>query len=213
MRIYESAAARYAATRGRCVSCGFLAKHRDRWHEATEEERETGTLLQGGAGWEHEINTVPACFVRAADLPAEYQAGLRTPAESLESGDTVLRRATLNIVTRDRGCPQWYPYSPGFSPKEHLEELRMMQLEDERRKHDLELAALQREADQRSLAIADALRATTDATAQFTTKWTYIAVGLAAAALIVLAIGYILPGLGPWLGNHVAPQFAPTPKP
>jgi hypothetical protein len=122
-------------------------------------------------------------------------------------------------MDRDRSCPEWYPYSPGFSPKEHLEELRMRQLEEDRRKHDLELARLQLEAEQRSQAIAEALRATTEATGRFTTKWTYIAGGLAAGALLIVlltlvvaALSYLFPALGPHIGHDMAPGLQPRPS-
>jgi ElaB/YqjD/DUF883 family membrane-anchored ribosome-binding protein len=121
--------------------------------------------------------------------------------------------SVLAIINRDRGCPEWYPYTPGFSPKEHLEELRMRQLEEDRRKHDLELARLQREAEERSQAVAEALRAATEATGRFTTKWGYIAVGIAILALLLVAAGYLFPDLGRQIGHAVAPGLGVTATP
>jgi len=37
---------------------------------------------------------------------------------------------------RDRHCPAWYAYMPGFSPQEHLRDFRMQELEELRRQTD-----------------------------------------------------------------------------
>src|SRR5712692_9293830 len=129
---------------GRCVSCGFLATHGDRWHEVTEDERKSGDIVKqdGMRAWAR-----PVCFVSAADLPVELGPGDPSAAK------------VLYVIGKDRKCPKWFEYVPDFSPKEHFEKRQMMDLEAERRKHDLELAELQLSAEQRSQAIAEALRA------------------------------------------------------
>lgn len=43
------------------------------------------------------------------------------------------------VFERDRDCPKWYPWTPGFSPKEHLEDSRANQLERDRRRFELRL--------------------------------------------------------------------------
>jgi hypothetical protein len=53
-----------------------------------------------------------------------------------------------SILDADRHCPEWYPYIPGLSPKEHREELGMMQLEKERKEFQL-LSQIERDANRR----------------------------------------------------------------
>jgi hypothetical protein len=61
----------------RCVSCGFLAKHRERWHEAPPEERASGYLSgAAGTGYDRETNPRIACFRNEFPLAQEYEAML-----------------------------------------------------------------------------------------------------------------------------------------
>jgi hypothetical protein len=99
---------------------------------------------------------MPTCFRFVADLPSEFQAaldGLRAkPGHVIadDEGDTVedLRGCVASFLTFDRHCSHWYPYVPGLSPKEPLEQLHMIQLERERQQFQERMARM--EADSRS---------------------------------------------------------------
>lgn len=47
-------------------------------------------------------------------------------------------------------CHKWFPYTPGLSPGEHLQEFRMQQLEQDRRKFELNLEELNRQERKRT---------------------------------------------------------------
>ena len=89
----------------------------------------------------------------------------------------------------------------------------MMQLEEDRRKHEVSLAQLRSQSDERAASIAESLHQVTVETGKFTTKWTYIAVGLAGAALLVVVANYIFPALGPAIGHWINPAWALGAKP
>jgi hypothetical protein len=216
MRLYELAAARYPATQNRCVSCGFFGKHKGDWFEASLEERTTGHLHTATTGW----FTEPACIRGAANLAQEQadssnaQLAGRPPVDDEGNPTLSSRDALLDVLNLDRRCPEWYPFTPGFSPKEHVEQLLMMQLEEDRRKHEVSLAQLQSKSDERAVSIAQSLHQVTVETGKFTTKWTYIAVGLAGAALLVVLATYVLPDFGRNIGDVILGLHpAPTPTP
>jgi hypothetical protein len=214
MRLYEAAAARYPGNQNRCVSCGFFGKHKIDWLEVSLEERATGVLRTAEAGW----FTQPACIRGAADLAeergknlAERQAGQSLADAERNANMAGVRESLLDVLNFDRECPEWYPYTPGFSPKEHVEQLQMMQLEADRRTHELQLAKLRAEADQRaaeaaqrSVEISTKLHEVSKETARFTTHWTYVAVALAGAALLVILANYLFPDAGPAIGRFIA---------
>jgi hypothetical protein len=217
MRSFETAAARWPETRNRCVSCGFLGKHRFSWFEVTLEERALGSLAKANA----EPRVVPGCIRGVADLARERDGNL---AALRENGEPVAdaegnvnvraeRQALLEVLNLDRRCSDWYPYTPGFSPKEHLEELRMAQLEQERRDHELALAQLRRDSDERGDKIAESLRQVTVETAKFTTKWTYFAFGVAVLGVALVAAAYFFPDFGRQVGDVIRRSLAPTPIP
>lgn len=203
-----------AGPRGRCVSCGFVSWYVGEWKEVTQRDRREGiyTLLHQAP-----LRSGPSlrCFMHVADLDADAQQNL---ANLQEAGDTratttLLIEGTLAVLNLDRHCSRWYLYTPGLNPKEHRDEMVMMQLENDRRKHDLELAKLHVGAEQQSQAIAAALKATTEATARFTTKWTYVAVAIAVLALVFVAANYFLPDLGRQIGHSLFPNLSTTLSP
>ncbi len=114
--------------RGRCRTCGYLAQRvldaalEPALHEVSEAQRDTftGELVLAGRGV---TSTVPHCFVRAADLEREYGTPLNRA-----------RQAQL-VLDRDRRCPRWSAYVPGFSPKEHLAYARAQQDDLERKRY------------------------------------------------------------------------------
>lgn len=145
-------AARYPENvRGKCASCGFLAKYRDgQWWEASIEDRAAGNLSQGGAPHYSIPNCAPNCFVWANDVFFEYGTAL---GEAEHEGDPAHRtreQATLHVIQRDRHCESWFPFQNGMAPQDHYRELRMLELEQERETLQVRLAEMDRRADQRA---------------------------------------------------------------
>jgi hypothetical protein len=127
----------------------------------------------------------PACFVQTQNLYQEVRdadaSDRPVDAEPAEFGS-----ATFAVVIgKDRQCPDWFRFQPGRSLAQHLDDKIQMELELQRESLQVRLAEMERdsratseriEAD--SLEIARALKS-------FTTRWTYIAAGLAFAVLVV----------------------------
>lgn len=221
MRVYESAVARYpAGDRGRCTTCGFLAKHRSGgpWHEVGHEDRESGRNFYKAPGGS--INTAPACLRHAANLEEEHQRNWATRKVAGDNSPDAEFAAVRAVIGADRHCSEWYPYTAGFSPKEHWEEWRMVQLEEERRANDLALAQLRAESESRSRDIASTLLEVTRETGNFTTVWTHWAVGLAAAGVALALLGvllliaaYVFPDLGRHVGQGLGWFAVASPSP
>jgi hypothetical protein len=221
VRLYESAALRWDNSKGQCNSCGFFGKHRWSWYEVTLEERDRGFFVTANA----EPNVEPGCFRGAADLEKERHDNLqkRADGEPLADDEGNVNfapelAALRDVLEFDRKCPDWYPYSPGFSPKEHLEELRMMQLEADRRGHDKRLEA-QRQEFQTALAGQrqefDNTMANRDAAENRRSNKLVFAIGLT-GILIALIIGGIqiwlsLHAPAPVVVVHVTPPTSATP--
>jgi hypothetical protein len=45
-------------------------------------------------------------------------------------------RKIVEMVRQDRHCEAWYPYRPGFSPKEHHDKMVTQKLEEDRRAYE-----------------------------------------------------------------------------
>jgi hypothetical protein len=207
--------------RGRCVSCGFVGRHAFEWYEVSQDERDTGRLYTATPDGRRSRTTL-GCIKNAANLVQERGEKLtirlagRPIADAEGIVDVAAEYGALrDVLTTDRQCSKWYPYTQGFSPKEHVEELRMMQLEEDRRKHDLSLAQLQSQSDERAVSIAESLHQVTVSlkdvtveTGRFTTKWTYIAFAVAALAVIGVYLTYLFPALGPAIGHWINPAWA-----
>jgi hypothetical protein len=127
---------------------------------------------------------------QAADLYLEvgqYIQQHSAPATHSE----VEERALLEVTNRDRHCPDWYPYQAGLDPQAHLDQMQVIQLEEARYENQMVLAKVQADS-QASLAavtttsqaIQKEIRDITEAAKSFTTRWTYVAVGIAAFALV-----------------------------
>lgn len=124
-------------TTGSCYNCGFLGKLRTQidaetyLYEATQYNRETGNLTRY-SGWpdQRDIPTKPSCFINATNLQKELIESLKsinkpTHADEIEH--------TLLIIKKSRCCEHWYPWTEYRTPKEHYDELKSKQLEDDRR--------------------------------------------------------------------------------
>lgn len=144
------------ANEGRCVSCGFLAKyartpdvlHVDLYLEVNLDQRQRGDLC---APISSGVRTAPVCLKHVIPLSSLVDHKAKTL-----SGD--LQLAAREIISEDRQCVRWYPYAPGFTPKEHAEQLAMQQLETDRRQFEKELFALSQKVQEDSRAIADATK-------------------------------------------------------
>lgn len=184
--------------RAKCLTCGFLATgDGPNDVEIRLPERELGFRLNGA-------HLLPFCLRAAADLRSEMVA---------ISGGVAAAGAVAQVIAAERNCPEWYPYTPGASPLWHHEEARMLHLENMRALREKEIAELNAQIQRDSKEIARQLHAVTVETSKFTTKWTYVAVGIAVVALVGVYLTYVFPGLGPSIGHIINPSWAPMPSP
>lgn len=196
MELHEAAAARYpAAEHGRCATCGFYgqAVASPVSEPAPGLQEISGPYRKAGRMPATNRFSGPACLREAADLYEEVKqaADARSPAPPEVVFIPRDPETLLAITGRDRRCPDWYGYQPGLDPKEHLDQMHMIQLEQARHEHQVALAKLQADS-QASLeavtkttqAIQAEIRDLAKETKSFTTVWTYVAVSIAALALL-----------------------------
>jgi hypothetical protein len=138
---------------GRCVSCGFLGKQDDALvlshrypgtFEVEFHERVTPAQLFIGI---HPFANVqmgrmrPVCFRRRIAMSDEIN--------DIQAQTGVTRDdASSAVLNKDRRCSEWCEYAPGFDPKEHLMELRQRWLEEDRKRFQLELHAMEQRRQQ-----------------------------------------------------------------
>jgi hypothetical protein len=193
--------------KGKCISCGFLSK-RSRtgfgnpspsYYEASDEERHATPLFF--KRWEHRgqsVSTDFVCFRGCADLPKEY---LRDPGETARTTNAML------ALERDRKCPCWYPYKPGFSPVRHYEWYQDQKREEDRRAFEERLS--QRAEDlHKSLALRDEeLQLQRDKTDSATTtlmkRLTVLALILAAVQVLTLTRDSLLAKAVVWIWRRI----------
>lgn len=112
--------------RGRCLTCGFLAKRTavqdgskslPIYHEISRTERESGVELRAG-------------YVRPlGDAFALGGVGVSVKLACIRGAAELSRETPNEALRRVRHCGSWYPYMPGFSPQQHLQDFRMQELE------------------------------------------------------------------------------------
>jgi hypothetical protein len=167
------------ANQGKCVSCGFLAAWG--WGGSGNTEPQAVGRYGRDTG---DIHVILGCFRQAADL---FQETRDASMVVTEEGDapSLPKDRILAVLQRDRQCPEWFAFQAGLSPKDHLDRMNAIELEQQRQALQVRLAEMERvsrassekiEAD--SLEIAKALKS-------FTTRWTYVAAALAFAVLVV----------------------------
>jgi len=127
--------------RGRCISCGFLAKHSSpgkrpaTYFEIETAERAEGTVFThtpdafGGP-----VLTSPICFRGAYALGQEVIEETRLP-------DMGNERAAFRVFLKDRSCAKWFSYTPGLSPQQHLGGLAAQELEQRQYQFQQEMEA------------------------------------------------------------------------
>ncbi len=116
--------------KGTCFSRGFVGK-RLRAHpqvllEAVAGDRASGSLWQG--------NNQPAspwCIKERPDFIADVAeaidpVGVPQPFEVYQSN-------TVSLLLKERNCPEWMEYSPFHDPARHVQEERVIDLEERRR--------------------------------------------------------------------------------
>lgn len=106
------------------MTCGYLAQRltisafEPALREVNERQRNGwgGEIIIPG---QSTVPTVPTCYVKAYNLEGEYDRG--------NSAAMVQK-----IFDKDRSCPLWRLYVPGFSPKEHFEQYQTEEAEKAR---------------------------------------------------------------------------------
>lgn len=100
---------------------GFIGEY----YEISAEDRKRGELSKAVlVPYQGPVGVNPACFRRAFDMLGALQALVQAGKGS--------HGGALELISEDRRCQEWYPYTPGLSPKEHFEEKRRLELEQER---------------------------------------------------------------------------------
>ncbi len=153
-------------TENNYASCGFLASRSYSTRQAsTFFEMRSQTRKEGGGWWAMQTagmgsQSVPACCVGAFPILDEIKAlepeALKWRHKSIgeltkEELDTH-RDDRFDSTTPERNeaakavfnklrpeCHKWFPYTPGFSPGQHMEAFQMQQLEQDRRAFELKL--------------------------------------------------------------------------
>lgn len=136
----------------KCADCGFLAA-RDQdlriseCYPATRYARDFGTLDEyidpkpkSIIEIIPKIMTSPWCFVNKANLGKESD-------ELYNAEDKELSRENVRIhkvITTQRDCISWYPWREFASPREHYEEFKMIQLEQQRQEFEQRIEAERR---------------------------------------------------------------------
>jgi len=135
--------------KGRCVSCGFLAKHTlpgsapETYFEVEMAEREAGAVFSHNIVFQGPERTTLACFRNAAVLGPEVESALK-------SDESAGRQAAAQqVILKDRGCAYWFPYQPGLDPKEHLGGKAMQDVEERRNRFEEAMEERRREFEQR----------------------------------------------------------------
>jgi len=111
---------------GKCSTCGFLGVREGAadsgfvagpLSEVTVDRRSKGavTALARGSSF---VPAFPVCAIGVIRIDAE----IRTQV----SNDVAYEGAAAKILSIQRHCEKWYPYSSGMTPGEHLEEKRMI---------------------------------------------------------------------------------------
>ena len=131
---------------GRCISCGYLCKRIDLLtatvFEASAEDRSYFNLVSHP---ESPRSTRIWCFVYKETLYEEFEKLTELYGRTRDNA-----QISGEIITRDINCPKWISYKPFMSPKEHLEEFKMLELEQRREDFELKLEEINRQERKRT---------------------------------------------------------------
>jgi len=124
------------ASKGRCIGCGFLCRrdivnaHLSNLTEITRSDRNNHKFFH--FTWRND----PECF-RGVPIRAEISVATRRtlygprPKDDAEADG--IQEDTYRVLSKDRHCRLWHPYTEGLSPAAHLEDFKMQQLENNHR--------------------------------------------------------------------------------
>jgi hypothetical protein len=98
------------------------------------------------------IKTDLGCYRKSADLSAEV-------ALCVEEKHVSQQEAAREVITKPRNCSEWYPYTEGLAPQQHLEQVKTAELEQARKRLEQELTEMGERFQQESKAISDAASA------------------------------------------------------
>ncbi len=130
--------------KGKCATCGFFGLSegaagrtiaRRAAVQVSIEQRQYGNVFDIGVG-RSSLRGVPVCILNKADF-TQYSL-------SYFEDHNVLARSIAADLQKERNCQYWYPYRPGATPGEHLEEKRMIDFAERQEKFHRELLGEQK---------------------------------------------------------------------
>lgn len=194
--------------KGRCVNCGFLGKRvtpgqraiTPSYYEIDQHGRNTGRvwaqlqdLLTG------EVATEPICFKQVVSITEEINTALGSATDGFE--------ATWKTFLTDRHCSSWYPYTPGFGPKEHADKLQMEQLEERRMNFELAIEKQRQDFEMKLFEMSQNIQhesqEITKQAEAFQRRVSWFFVILAVLGLVGTLLQLTFPNGIPWLVNLV----------
>ena len=190
--------------KGKCISCGFLATRPITptpallgYYEFTERDRQTGDVKLYVEAVARRVDAMPVCFRHAANIEAEATQ-LCSTENNLTSYD-----ARVKSISGDRKCKDWYPYTPGIEPKDHLNKLEMERLEEQRRDFELRLEKERKEFDLRLFEISQKVQEDSTRVVQSSDRfnrrvtWFFIVLTILEVVATILTLAF--PNGIPWL--------------
>jgi hypothetical protein len=146
-------------TEGICFTCGYMGAYLPGQgdvpaagsmliFEATWGLRERGELWRAGAS--AELSTMPQCARLVHDPIKELS--------DLLLQDMERTAATREVLRKNRGCEKWCQYTTHFSPKEHLQEARMLEIEKMRQEQTKMIADITQRGQESMIQISEATR-------------------------------------------------------
>lgn len=192
--------------KGACFNCGFLSlrdtanSHLSEYLELTQETRENGNLFRRNTGYR------PWCFRNVAILRETEVEADKLPLETQFEPETrslrALQKAATAVIKRDRRCKLWFPYTPGIGPREHFEEFKTLELEEDRRRWEADQARIRQEWEDKQAELREAF----DARLQLESDKTQKAILAVANRQFWIGLGAIL---ATFLATFLAGRFDP----
>ena len=128
-------------SQGRCITCGFFAKHAaSGYFEAELYERMAGRVFAHSDGTAIMV-TAPICFRLVAPVANEV-------VEEQKLGAKTIEEAAQRVLFKNRACPKYFPYQPGLSPQSHLGGLAMQETEQRQYKFQEDMEKSRRQWEQ-----------------------------------------------------------------